>query len=410
MKGKESRSSARASSERYPENLINNKGYDTNEKGSGRWPAREQETKTVRFAETDPKDQEKRQNPRKESQSNERPFGGIKPVQYEPLRFGKRLGGPQRENEREKRPDEQQETSTGPAYRAVAPIERETSSSDVVKQILDSTINSLTLKDILSLAPGPREELKRLITKKRVSSDESEMRQQVLAEDSPEAELPGLYDDLYDEPIQSLSYFKDDDLPRVKWSVVSVEGADIQRGSLVIQDPIVQFFDTMSEVERDKQVYIAHESKSLRTIYALINGSGEEECVLDGGSQIVSMHEAVSHELGISYDPEFKVKMQSANNQIESTVGLARNVPFRFGSIVLHMQVHILKNPPYKVLLGRPFDCLTESRVQNWTDGGQTVTITDPQTREKRTLPTFERGAKRILKKNPEEDFQVSRN
>jgi len=68
--------------------------------------------------------------------------------------------------------------------------------------------------------------------------------------------------------------------------------------------------------------------------------------------------------------------MQSANRTVERTLGLARNVPFSFGAITIYLQVHVIKDPAYKVLLGRPFDVLTGSIVVNSTDGGQTVTIT----------------------------------
>ena len=56
------------------------------------------------------------------------------------------------------------------------------------------------------------------------------------------------------------------------------------------------------------------------------------------------------------------------------------------------MQVHIISKPAYSILLGRPFDVLTESGIQNDKDGSQTVTITDPGTKQRLVLPTYERG------------------
>ena len=87
--------------------------------------------------------------------------------------------------------------------------------------------------------------------------------------------------------------------------------------------------------------------------------------------------------------------MQSANKDVELTLGLARNVPFSLGSITVYLQVHIIRDPAYQVLLGRPFDTLTESSVQNYVDGQQTLTITDPNSGTRCTIPTYERGKPR---------------
>jgi len=47
---------------------------------------------------------------------------------------------------------------------------------------------------------------------------------------------------------------------------------------------------------------------------------------------------------------------------------------------------------PYTVLLGRPFDTITESRIVNDKKGNQTVYITCPNTRAKVAIPTYKRG------------------
>jgi hypothetical protein len=131
----------------------------------------------------------------------------------------------------------------------------------------------------------------------------------------------------------------------------------------------------------------------------LINGVAEEESIYDCGSQIVSMAQAVAEQLGLVWDPDVNIYMQSANGQTEKSVGLARNVPFKFGDLTLHLQVHIIRDPAYKVLLGRPFDMLTESEVSNKTDGRQLITLRDPVTRQRNTIPTFERGAPKLLRR-----------
>ncbi|KXN92981.1 hypothetical protein AN958_09278, partial [Leucoagaricus sp. SymC.cos] len=111
-----------------------------------------------------------------------------------------------------------------------------------------------------------------------------------------------------------------------------------------------------------------------------INGCCSKEALLDNGSQIISMSREVAMSAHIFWDPDAAVLMQSASGHTEKTCGLAKDVPFHLGGIVVYLQVHILPNPPYQILLGQPFDVLTQSQVQNTTDGSQTLILTDPNT------------------------------
>jgi hypothetical protein len=72
------------------------------------------------------------------------------------------------------------------------------------------------------------------------------------------------------------------------------------------------------------------------------------------------MSEDTCHDLGLAYNPRIRLNMQSANGNYDMSLGLARNVPFHITSITLYMQVHVIRLPAYDILLGRPFDILTE--------------------------------------------------
>jgi hypothetical protein len=54
--------------------------------------------------------------------------------------------------------------------------------------------------------------------------------------------------------------------------------------------------------------------------------------------------------------------------------------------------------------LGRPFDALTRSTIQNEKDGSQMVTITDPASDHRIVLPTYPRnqGPSRAVKEDSE--------
>ncbi|KAF7364551.1 Integrase catalytic domain-containing protein [Mycena venus] len=162
----------------------------------------------------------------------------------------------------------------------------------------------------------------------------------------------------------------------------------VPMGAVIVNDAVIQYWLSVPEGEEPKQVFVS-----------MADGTGEQEAILDGGSQIVSMAQAVAVELGIGWDPDTCIFMQSANGQMEKSAGLARNVPFCFGDITVFLQVHIIKTPAYKVLLGRPFDVLTASNIANSTDGGQILTLTDPSTHKRVVVPTFPRGQKRQLRR-----------
>jgi len=106
------------------------------------------------------------------------------------------------------------------------------------------------------------------------------------------------------------------------------------------------------------------------------------------------MSEAICHELGLAYDPSIVLHMQSANGTLDQSLGLSRNVPFQIGKITIYLQVHVISSPAYDVLLGRPFDVLTESVVRNFANEDQTITIQDPNTGRRVTVPTFARTLK----------------
>ena len=85
------------------------------------------------------------------------------------------------------------------------------------------------------------------------------------------------------------------------------------------------------------------------------------ECVYDSGSQIIVGDRLIVGGLYLSWDPTFTINMQDAGGKLNPTVGLTRNVPFRFGDITLYLQIHIQNVVPFQVLLGRPLDVLGES-------------------------------------------------
>ena len=167
---------------------------------------------------------------------------------------------------------------------------------------------------------------------------------------------------------------------------------NLPKGAVVIGDPVLQYLESLAPGEEPKPIVMGNASESLRCVYPLVNGSEKLEALYDTGSQIVSISEDKAMMIGLSWDPDVVIYMQSANKSVEKSLGLARNVPFLFGDVTLYMQVHVMKNPAYDLLLGRPFDTLTESVVKTEKDGTQTITIHDPNTLKRTVVVTYASG------------------
>jgi len=168
-------------------------------------------------------------------------------------------------------------------------------------------------------------------------------------------------------------------------------------------DSAVEKYKHQQPEERDV-IRVGKESGALRAVWPVVANREEVECIIDPGSQIIAMSEAVSTRLGLSYDPSIILNMQSANGEVDRSLGLARNVPFRIDSLSFYLQVHIIRNPAYDVLLGRPFDVLLQTTVINFLNEDQSITLHEPGTGRPLTVPTMPRGKRALLTRK--KDFQ----
>ncbi|KAF9030163.1 hypothetical protein BJ165DRAFT_1535759 [Panaeolus papilionaceus] len=267
------------------------------------------------------------------------------------------------------------------------------SSNEFISKILDTEV-VVKLGDLLGQSKDLRDEIK-----KKASTSKAHSTAVQVEEGEKQIPVDQNMVEEYDELAEFCCLDEDaifiEDLPVASYIVLKDDCEGLKKGSIVVNDPVLQYLNEAGEEGKKKKIiYTARESQQLRAIYPLVNKAKKEEALLDSGSQIVSMDYQVAKQLGIAFDPSVVIHMQSANKQVEPSIGLARNVPFMIGNVEIFLQVHILKGPAYRILMGRPFDTLTESVVQNFRDGDQTVTITDPNSGEKCTFPTFARGTR----------------
>jgi hypothetical protein len=200
-----------------------------------------------------------------------------------------------------------------------APLQSDERAKELVNQALKNPIG-ITTEDLLSVSEPARQELRKLLTKRRL-----EKKSVSFAVERDEIE-----DEATEEVIQG------DKLPDVSYEILAEERNNVPKGAVVIGDPVLQYLSTLQPGERPKKVMVAEESHGLRAVYPLINGIGEVESLLDGGSQIVSMAKDVAVDLKVTWDPDITVHMESANRTLKQTLGLAKNVPFLFGHITIY--------------------------------------------------------------------------
>lgn len=274
-------------------------------------------------------------------------------------------------------------------YKLKAPLESDEVVEKMLDQLLETTV-TLELKTLLGTCPPLRDLVRAMVTRHRVTKKQK--LNQVSMLDALELE-PDNDDDQEVtklEARQEIAPLVRVELPDIGCTF-SKGVSGVPDGSIVILDPVQQFLQSHQGAAMPTFPAVA-ESQVLRTVFPLVNKCKHVEALLDAGSQIVSMSKAVALDLGITWDPDVKIKMQSANGSMEMSEGLAKYVPFVFGDIKVYLHVHVIDKAAYQIILGRPFDVLTESVVQNERSGGQLVTIKDPSNGMRRTMPTYARG------------------
>ncbi|KAI0085207.1 hypothetical protein BDY19DRAFT_897053 [Irpex rosettiformis] len=265
------------------------------------------------------------------------------------------------------------------ASRTMAPIEN----AKIVERVLNRTLKesnlTITPEELLAISPDLRYNLRTLITPKRVV--------QPAAASAPSAAF----------------YGEEEEEVRLPSPEVLLAGGSNPPGVYRIADPYEAYLWSLPPGEQPRPLKVAHESNALRTVRALVAEREDVDCILDPGCQIVACSEAVCHDLGFSYDPSVVLHMQSANGGVDKSLGLARNVPFAIGDMVFYLQVHVIREAAYDILLGRPFDVLASSIVRNYKNEDQTITLHCPNTGRCVTIPTLPRGRPRF--RMPEQDF-----
>ena len=257
----------------------------------------------------------------------------------------------------------------GPAYTYRAPVAEEAKVEELIEALKKQPI-AISQGQLLAVMDTQiRKRIIEQLSAKRVPTAQATMKKSVTIIE--EAEKDSLYD-----------YIEFEELPAPAFRVLDEEEDGMPKGAVVMNDPVTQYLNNLAPEEAARKVIVARESYHLKALYPVINGVSTIESLLDGGSQIISMSKAVAVKTSIAWDPQQVINIESVNKQVELTLGLARNVPFNFNDISVYLQIHVMENPAYNVLLGRPFKVLMVSVTHNEMDGTQIITLTDPNSRQ----------------------------
>ena len=303
-----------------------------------------------------------------------------------------------------------------PGYRNTANIYDPRVARDVYERAMETPI-TVTQRELLSLAPEMRTQVADATNRRRVPREQVV---QAMVEEVSEDEYDPHETQTHLAPeLQAvIEEVEDEDNPRSAARLSHMPAAFVAAARVpppnatIIADPLETYLREHpgDSNAADSKIVVAAESRALRAILPVVDGQDKVEAILDPGCQVVAMSEEICNALALHYDPTIRLHMMSANGGVDQSLGLARNVPFLVGDITLYLQIHVLRAPAYDILLGRPFDVLTQSVVRNYANENQTVTIKDPNTGRKATVPTIPRGSFRFAdrrpKKSPEQqDF-----
>ena len=245
----------------------------------------------------------------------------------------------------------QQERTTRPEpqYRYVTPIEDPALISKIAKQSLDTAI-TISTRELLSVAPDIRRHIKDQLITKRI-------------------------------PTGASAFFE------------SIENEDAEG------DPV-----TVANVVTEKTIVAKH-VEELRVIDVLINGI-KVIATVDDGSQILSVRQDVWEKIGLPIRSDKVMVMESANKTKDETMGLLQDLKINIGGYDFYVQVQVVRDAPYEMLLGRPFFTLTQATHKHYANGESRLTLIDPNTQAKITLPTRGREREREREQNCGQGFR----
>ncbi|KAG6327804.1 hypothetical protein ID866_11285 [Astraeus odoratus] len=97
----------------------------------------------------------------------------------------------------------------------------------------------------------------------------------------------------------------------------------------------------------------------------LLNDHIHIECLLDQGAQIVAIRCDLWEALGVPVHPDLATTLEAANKSKEEMLGIVENACLKIGGMEFKLQIHIVGDTPFDLLLGCPFFSLSSCVTHN---------------------------------------------
>ena len=142
-----------------------------------------------------------------------------------------------------------------PDFENRAPLQSDEKAKDLIQNALKNPI-SITTEDLLNVSEPMRQELRKLLTKKRLENksvtfaSKVEMHEEV---DSAQSQELGVVE---------VNLIHIDKLPSATYEIMTEDTDGVPKGGLVISDPVVQYLSTLQPGEKSKSIIVARESQS----------------------------------------------------------------------------------------------------------------------------------------------------
>ncbi|KAI9449120.1 hypothetical protein F5148DRAFT_987770 [Russula earlei] len=103
-----------------------------------------------------------------------------------------------------------------------------------------------------------------------------------------------------------------------------------------------------------------------------------EPGVIDPGSQIIVIRQDLAREVNTKINYGQHLAMESANRLTSWMVGCTENLPMRIGDIPFVLHTYVVEHAPMRLLLGRPFQQLLLTQLEDFPNGKVELSICDP--------------------------------
>src|SRR5882724_7379391 len=132
-------------------------------------------------------------------------------------------------------------------------------------------------------------------------------------------------------------------------------------------------------MDMDHECLVAEPSLPLQTIEVTLD-TITVTGIIDSSFQVIIIHSDIWEKLRTPMKHEQVMFIDLANGQANATMGTIPSIFFSVREVSLYCLVQVVRNSPFKCLLGLPFISLASTKCQEFLDRSAHLLFTDPNT------------------------------